>query len=368
MSNPVFYIAAKASGEEGGIYRYLLEGKIGARLRGFAAQPFTNFLLYSQDGERLYAGGGEPKQGGFAATYRIGPDGALRKEAEFAAEKSNCHLLQVGDFLYSANYHDGSFSEFRLVSGMVAEETNRIAHSGSGPVKDRQEAAHIHSCNLAPDGKYLVVLDLGSDTISSYALSRSGVSGRPAYVAHASAGDGPRHMLFSGDGKTAYILNELSNTVGSWHYEKGKFTFLGKTSTLPRFFRGSAYAAAIRFDPACRLIYVTNRGFDAVAVFSPEADGALKSVSLAFAGGKVPRDGNFVSPQCYCTACEESDEVVFFDVRAGNLSPNGIRLVMPHPLYVLSGSGRPKSEKLHNTPSIRLDKKLFSRYIVGKNS
>jgi len=335
MSQNVFYIAAKSAEEDGGIYRYSYGEKTGVHLRGFSAHPGTNFLCRSFDGKRLYASGGEPAPQGFIAAYQIGPDGALRKEAEFYTEKSNCHLLQAGEFLYASNYRDGSFSEFRLKNGIVEEERKRIAHHGSGPVPGRQTSAHVHSCNLTPDGKYLAVIDLGSDTISCYTLHKNGISDTPAQVYHTPAGDGPRHMIFSADGKTAYVLNELSSSVSSLKYENGKFIFLHRVSTLPRFFKGAAKGAAIRFDPAQCFFCATNRGFDSVACFSATPRGALKRVSLTLTAGKSPRDGNFISPQCYAAACEESDEVIFFDYRNGSLTPNGLHLKLPHPLYVL---------------------------------
>ncbi len=66
-----------------------------------------------------------------------------------------------------ANYSGGNLSALPIASdGSVRPLTELIQHTGSGPVKDRQEKAHVHSTILSPDQRYLVVADLGMDELS----------------------------------------------------------------------------------------------------------------------------------------------------------------------------------------------------------
>ena len=47
--------------------------------------------------------------------------------------------------------------------------------------------------------------------------------GDPAYYT-VDDGFGPRHFVFSPDGKTAYLLNELTAQIIVYNYENGKLT------------------------------------------------------------------------------------------------------------------------------------------------
>ncbi|MDL5477594.1 lactonase family protein, partial [Klebsiella pneumoniae] len=52
--------------------------------------------------------------------------------------------------------------------GKIGARVQQVGHSGSGPVRGRQDGAHVHSAVFAPDGQYLFAQDLGDDKVYGY--------------------------------------------------------------------------------------------------------------------------------------------------------------------------------------------------------
>src|SRR5699024_4963695 len=114
------------------------------------------------------------------------------------------------------NYGDGTLRAVRLTEGGEFGETVDLAHTGSGPVADRQSGPHAHFSAVVDD--HLIVADLGTDELRVYPLE----SGRPApdpILVAMPAGSGPRHFLRRGN--ALLVAGELDGTVtevelGSW--------------------------------------------------------------------------------------------------------------------------------------------------------
>jgi len=90
-----------------------------------------------------------------------------------------CHLAVTpdGGHLLCANYTGGNLAVFSLgAKGEIVERTDLVAHQGSGPDTDRQEAAHVHMVVPNADGSIVSAVDLGTDEIRSYqAVATRGV-------------------------------------------------------------------------------------------------------------------------------------------------------------------------------------------------
>ncbi|WP_258724297.1 lactonase family protein [Cellulomonas sp. NS3] len=173
------------------------------------------------------AAGGHPSHGGTSdgghTSGSAGP-GWLDPVATVASGGADpCHLLLSPDArtLYVANYSsgtlavlpldaDGAFAPEVLASGAPAQV---LGHEGSGPDASRQESPHAHFVALAPGAAHVLVCDLGTDELRRYRVEADGRLAEDGVAATFPPGTGPRHLVFSADGRLAYVVGELDVTV-----------------------------------------------------------------------------------------------------------------------------------------------------------
>ncbi len=338
----IFYLVSQSLEADGGIFRCRIDGAGKPEKLGFTPVPRCNFLSRSMDRRTAYATCAAGGSGGVAA-LRIGPDGDLTALNTLSAEgAATCYTVAApgGKFVYAANYSSSTFAEFSLrEDGSLDRLTRLVEHTGHGVNPKRQEKAHPHFTNFTPDGHYLIVIDLGIDSIKCYPFDpESGIDpdGVRTTVIKP-AGVGPRHLVFDRSGRIAYLMNELDSSVTALRYDDGRFEQLETVTALPRFFEGATKAAAIRLSPDERFLFASNRGFDSIAVFRLDGKGGLSPHDLVLSGGVSPRDINFLpGGKMFAAANEETDNVVFYDydAEAGKLTPNGLEFRMTHPLYI----------------------------------
>ena len=75
-------------------------------------------------------------------------------------------------------------------------------------------------------------------------------------------------MLFSSDGRYAYLTHEYSNEVIKYSYdpEEGKFTQMQSLSTIPEEYEGSNSTITLRLTSDDRHLFVTNSGDNSIAM------------------------------------------------------------------------------------------------------
>ena len=341
MHDGIFYIVCCSQGADGGVVtvRHGSNGKY--EVCGFTGLAGANYLVPAADGRHFYASGGDSDFRGFVAVLRVGDDGVPTVEdRRFTGGQGCCHLCLSpdGKRLYAANYRSGSVSGFAVGSdGILSEALEFDQHTGHGVDPDRQEGPHAHFCGFDPKRKFLLVNDLGLDTIFAYPYDRSrgidiAAARRSAVVP---AGAGPRHLVFEPEG-TCLLITEMGNTIQRLAYEDGVFTRIAEVSTLPSGTQTRSKAAALRLSPDGRFVLASNRGYDSIAVFERKT---LEMVSAVPSGGKSPRDFAFLADGRTVAATNEFEpNVVFFDFDAerGTLEPTGEHLVLARPLCVLS--------------------------------
>ena len=160
---------------------------------------------------------------GFVCAYGMGADGTLtpigEKQATGGAVPCHCEVLD--NTLLVANYVGGTVCAIPILEdGSLGPAGCVIDHGpGSGThVSGRQADAHPHMFTASPDGKYVFVADLGTNSVITYTLtthdrvacSRT-LTKHSEFALHESAG--PRHIAFSPTAPFAYCLNELDNTL-----------------------------------------------------------------------------------------------------------------------------------------------------------
>jgi len=256
-------------------------------------------------------------------TFDILEDGSLENMSIPVSARGvcACHLCVDNGNVYTANY----------LSGTVSWLGHKIsAHIGAGPNKPRQDMPHCHYVNLTADGKYLLVCDLGNDTVYTYDKELRQIS-----KAKVPDGQGCRHLVMSKKNNVVYCVNELASTVSVFEISEGVLT-LGETyDALPCGFKGESTGAAIRLSADERYLYVSNRGDDSICIFEISEDGKkLSQKKFIDVCGVSPRDFDIVDDYIFVTN-EKTNNVTVFAGNGENYKKTDMELSMPGPLCVV---------------------------------
>ncbi len=344
------YTSGKSKSE--GIYIYKLNLESGALTAYKTVKNVIepSYLTIDKDRKHLYAVNEtevyEGKKSGavsaFAIDQKTGDLTFANKQPSLGG--APCYLIASDNekFVLVANYLGGNVAVLPVdAGGKLGAAVDLSQHSGGGPNKDRQEAAHAHSINLDDKNRFAYSCDLGADKI--YISEFDGKTGKlkpnPAQnFFQAKAGVGPRHLAFHRSGKFAYVINELASSVTALAYDENQGTLkeIESFSTLPADFKGENTCAEIQIAPNGKFLYGSNRGDDSIAAFKiDERTGRLDFVERTSTQGKTPR--NFeIAPngKLLLAANQNSDSVVVFriDEKTGKLTPIGNPVAVPSPV------------------------------------
>ncbi|WP_411110471.1 lactonase family protein [Streptomyces sp. c-19] len=231
------------------------------------------------------------------------------------------HLAVAAGHLLTANYTSGSVTALPLSGdGTARPATTVLRHEGAGPVTARQAGPHAHQVLPDPGGRWVVSVDLGTDSVRICALDP--VTG--ALTLHGETalrpGTGPRHLAFHPAGTHAYVLNELEPTltVCRWDAVAGVLEPLGETPVVPDLVpedaTGTAYPSEVVVAPDGRFLWAAVRGADTIAVLALDPDGSGASLAATVpCGGSWPRDLTLApSGRHLYAANERSGDVTWF--------------------------------------------------------
>ena len=276
---------------------------------------------------------------GTVSAYRIDPAARrlryINKQPSLGSITAHSSLDRTGQHLLVANYGMGPHDEgpdravvvypLRADGGLGAPGVS-VAHRGYGPDAERQERAHPHCVLPSPDGRFVVVVDLGLDAIFSYGFGPGGVlSNEPVERAALPAACGPRHLAFHPNGRLAVVICELDSTILSFRFNArtGALIPLDNLPTTPADERSGNYCSDVQIHPNGRFVYGANRGHDTIVVATIDpSTGMLSLVGHHSCGGCTPRNlaidpsGRFL-----VVANQNSDTLSVFtiDVRDGTL-------------------------------------------------
>ncbi|MYY81635.1 MULTISPECIES: lactonase family protein [unclassified Streptomyces] len=252
-----------------------------------------------------------------------------------------CHLSvhPSGRWLLSANYGSGSVAVHPVeASGALGERTDLVTHS-SPPPGPGQQGPHAHQIVTSPDGRHVLAVDLGNDTLYTYRLDEKAGTLRRVAQASLRPGAGPRHLTFHPSGRFAYVADELDNTVVVCAYDPatGRLTPGEPQSTGTG--EGTSYPAQIVVTREGRFAFLANRGHNSITRYAIEGDGArLRLLDTVPVGGDFPRQLAFSpSQRLLFAANQKSSSVSVFrvDARSGALRLAGKPFAAPIAVCVL---------------------------------
>ncbi len=277
-----------------GIYRADWDpatGRVGEPVLA-AEIPSPTFLARSSDDSHLYALS-EIAEGKVSA-FRTGPANTLsllNSQSAEGAGPAHVALHPDGRSLYLANYGGGSITSYVVhADGSLSAPISHFQYGDAG------KPSHAHCCTPSPDGRWLLVNDLGLDRILIYridaATARLTANEPPYWSSRPKAG--PRHTAFHPNRRWVYSVNELDSTVDLLAWDSANGTLQRKAepvSTLPPDWPAhTAFCSEVIVSPDGKFVYIGNRRNATIAMLPVDQhDGSLTLKQLAPHGGKTAR-------------------------------------------------------------------------------
>ncbi|ESQ01343.1 lactonase family protein [Streptomyces sp. CHA1] len=317
------YIGSFTAAGGAGVVTAAVGSDGGLTVLGATAEvPDPSYLALGPGGDLLYAVS-ETADGAVAAFDPAGDTARLLAPRAPVAAEGPTHLCVHGGRVFTANYGSGSVSVLPLrADGTPAPAAHVLNHHGSGPHPQRQQGPHVHQVLPDPSGRWLVAVDLGTDSVRVHAL-RDGMLTLHREIA-LRPGSGPRHLAFHPDGHHLYVLNELAPTltVCRWDADGGDLRPLGETAVLPGTPGADAYPSEVVVSPDGRFLWTATRGEDVLSVLALDPAGdAARLLTTVPCGGHWPRD-LVLSPQGLLYAANErSGDVAWFTVDTDSGTP-----------------------------------------------
>jgi 6-phosphogluconolactonase (cycloisomerase 2 family) len=310
-----------------------------------------NFLTLDRRGRYLYAADGASRE--FATAFSIDPrSGELKMlNRQPTGRAGGLHVIVDPTNRYLLVPHNpGTIAVLPIrEDGSLAPMSDAADWTGTlGPHRTQQTTPHPHHIQFDRRGRFLIVPDKGLDLVHVFTLDTATgklVANSPPSVA-ARSGAAPRHVVMHPNGRYASVVNELDSTVTTYRFEEDRGTLdpIQVIPTIPTSHTGNNTGAEIVVTGSGRVIYVSNRGHNSVAVFAVDESGLLSHAGWVSTLGRTPR---FIaldpSERVLYAANQASNTIVAFNVNqaSGGLSPTGyvVRVGAPTCIVFASPAG-----------------------------
>lgn len=222
----------------------------------------------------------------------INAEGDIKNKIAFE-KRTSCFITSEDDDIYTANYHTGVVTHLKLVQDEL-KFINSI---------QIQDGAGCHQILVFHDRILVSCLFLDRVFIFDRSLKKIG-------SIHFNANTGPRHGVFSKDGKYLYLVSELSNEL--FVIETDEWNIIHQIPVLMSKEIHVRDTAAIRLSDDEKFIYVSTRTKDVISVIELE-DHKPTVIQTVSCGGKHPRDFVLLGQYLLC-ANKNTNEVVSFKI------------------------------------------------------
>ncbi len=336
-----FYVSSYGKGEQKGIYICELDkdNKTISLVKQIMTKDYPSYIITK--GDLLYAAFKDAGSGigGGVANYQMIKDDLQLYSHFDSMGRSYTHLCLSQDdhYLFTANYHVGATAAYLLEDRKIVKKIGTVHHHGLGiDLLKRQTGPHVHYVGITPDNKFLYSVDLGADKIVMYDYSDGILTEKSKNNLLMIPGSGPRHMIFSKDGRFSYVINEISNSIMVYSYHDGHYTLIQGINCVPRHFHDFSSAAAIRMTKSGKHIMISNRGHDSIVLYRVNQETGKISLLYMVHTGKGPRDFNIIDDQFVIVANQESNEIELytFDEETEELQSTGEKIEIPQPVCV----------------------------------
>lgn len=265
----------------------------------------------------------------------------LNRRPTGSADPCHIRVSPDGRFVATANYTGGTVAIFPVnADGSLGERRQLLTfgHNGKGAVPDRQEAPHPHCITFTPDGRRMLVNDLGNDAIHCFAVAQGAdslVASQPDSAVKLEPGSGPRHLTFNAKGDMAYLINELSDRVTVLKYDG---TTLTPVQYIDADKNGAGGAADIHLSPDGKHLYASLRlKNDGITRFDVDPETGLLTYRGHTPTAAHPRNFTLTPDGRYMfVACRDGNRVQIFkvDEHTGSLIDRHRSITLDKPVFV----------------------------------
>ncbi|NHB85057.1 lactonase family protein [Tessaracoccus sp. HDW20] len=136
--------------------------------------------------------------------------GGLTELTRMAVSDTLAYLALTPHALLGASYHGGWGASWSVTDGVIGSEVSRFRHR------------NVHAAVPDAHGGNAYFPALGDDVVAQFALAVDGELvelSEPAVKV--TPGSGPRHLVVSGNGRNAYLLNEFTAQVMRFDRSEG---------------------------------------------------------------------------------------------------------------------------------------------------
>ena len=307
-------VGSYTAGPSQGVYRLAFDnasGHINPAPLQVVSSENPSWLTLSKDQRYLFVvnenGPGQTDPVGRVSSFAIDPkthELSLTSQMQsLGNEPTHSSLSADGSHLFVSNYSvsedpGGTLAVLPVTAdGKLKPVVQMSSHSASRVNPERQMSSHVHSTVSSPDGKYVFSNDLGADKVFVYRFDPKAnpelplTPAAPAFV-QLPPGSGPRHLLFSADGKHAWLTMEMSAQVAVFDYRDGKLEQTQMVDLAAGQPISDKAAAALHASVDGKFLYVSNRGTaNQLLVFAVDsATGHLKELQRRTVEGDHPRE------------------------------------------------------------------------------
>jgi 6-phosphogluconolactonase (cycloisomerase 2 family) len=351
-------VGSYTAGQSQGIYRLAFDsrtGQIDASPLQVIKSANPSWLTLSKDQRQLFVvnenGPGQTDPIGRVSSFAIDPKthalSLVSQVQSLGNEPTHSSLSIDGSHLYVSNYSvaedpGGTLAVLPVAAdGKLKPVVQMSSHPASRVNPERQASAHVHSTIPSPDGKYVFANDLGADKVFAYRFDPKAnpelplTPATPAFV-QLPPGSGPRHLLFSADGKHAWLTMEMSAQVAVFDYHDGQLEQTQMIDLAAGQPVSDKAAAALHASADGKFLYVSNRGTaNQLLVFAIDpATGHLSELQRRAVEGDHPREFSLdPSGKFLLIANQKSNQIVVVerDARTGLLGKTVQKLPMDAP-------------------------------------
>lgn len=351
-------VGSYTAGQSEGIYRLNFDsnrGQLDAKPLQVIKSENPSWLTLSRDQRRLFVvnenGPGQQDPVGRVSSFAIDPTShelsLISQVQSLGNEPTHSSLSADASHLFVSNYSvaedpGGTLAVLPVgADGKLGPVVQMSSHPSSRVNPERQMSAHVHSTVSSPDGRFVFSNDLGADKVFVYRFDPKAnkdlplVPADPAFV-QLPAGSGPRHLLFSADGKHAWLTMELSAQVAVFDYRDGTLKQTQMVDLAAGQPVSDKAAAALHASKDGKFLYVSNRGTaNQMLVFAIDpASGHLKELQRRSVEGDHPREFSLdPSGKFLLIANQKSNQIVVVerDTKSGLLGKTVQKLPMDAP-------------------------------------
>lgn len=351
-------VGSYTAGQSEGIYRLSFDaatGHIDAKPLQVIKSENPSWLTISKDQRYLFVvnenGPGQSDPVGRVSSFAIDPKthalSLINQVQSLGNEPTHSSHSADASHLFVSNYSvvedpGGTLAVLPVgADGQLKTVVQMSSHASSRVNPERQMSAHVHSTVSSPDGKFVFSNDLGADKVFVYRFDPKAnpelplTAATPPFV-QLPPGSGPRHLLFSADGKHAWLTMEMSAQVAVFDYQDGKLEQTQMVDLAAGQPTSDKAAAALHASADGKFLYVSNRGTaNQLLVFAIDpASGQLKELQRRSVEGDHPREFSLdPSGRFLLIANQKSNQIVVVerDAKSGLLGKTVQKLPMDAP-------------------------------------